>query len=315
MTYLLFLGEFLMEKQKSFISVVYILIAASLWGTAGIFIRNLEGTFSQIHMVFGRTVFSSIVFLIIILCKNKKLLKVKLKDLPWFAASGVFSIVMFNFCYYKTMQHTTLSVAAVLLYTAPFFVVFMSTLFFKEKLNLQKILCCILAFVGCCMVSGLFDSSQTVSSKALIYGILTGLGYALYTIFGEILIKKGYDPLTINFYVFLSAAVCCLCITDVPEFTTVSSAAPKGVLILFLMAVINTVLPYLFYTAALKKIETSKAPIIAIAEPVVATLIGTLIFGEEISLISILGIAVVLGAVVILNLEFGEKNGANQIKG
>lgn len=304
-----------MKQEKSFISVIYILIAASLWGTAGVFIRNLEGTFSQIHMVFGRTVFSSLVFLIIILLKNKKLLKVKLKDLPWFFACGTFSIIMFNFCYYKTMQYTTLSVAAVLLYTAPFFVVFMSALFFKEKLTFKKILCCILAFVGCCMISGLFDSAQAINSKAIVFGVLTGLGYALYTIFGEILIKKGYNTLTINFYVFLSAAVCCLFITDVPEFITVSLDAPKGLLILFLMAVINTVLPYLFYTSALARIETSKAPIIAIAEPVVATLIGTFIFGEEISLISISGIAVVLGAVVILNLKIGEKNGTNQIKG
>ncbi len=303
-----------MQKEKSFLSIVYILIAASLWGTAGIFIRNLEGVFSQINMVFGRALFSSIVFLVIILFKNKSLLKIKLKDFPWFAACGVFSIIMFNFCYYKTMQHTTLSVAAVLLYTAPFFVVAMSAIFFKEKLNFQKIICCLLAFVGCCMVSGLFDSKHTVSSAAIFYGVLTGFGYALYTIFGEILIKKGYNTLTINFYVFISAAVCCLFFTDVPKFVGACFSAQKGVIILFLMAIFNTVLPYLFYTTALKKIETSKAPIIAIAEPVVATLIGTLIFKEKISLISVAGIVVVLGAVVILNLEFGEKNGKNKIK-
>ena len=299
-------------SNKKTLAVFSIIGAACLWGTAGIFVRNLENNISQINIVMGRTAFSALFYILIILFSDKKLFKVKLKDLPWFCAAGVFSIIMFNFCYYKTMEAASLSVAAVLLYTAPFFVVFMAAIFFKEKITFKKSVACIIAFVGCCCVSGVFDAAHKISVDALFFGVVTGLGYALYTIFSEILIKKGYSTLTINFYVFLFAAIGSALITDFSAFTNEISLHKESLWILISMALINTVLPYILYTSALKNIETSKAPIIAVIEPVVATLIGTFVYKERLTLSGILGIILVLGAVIILNLRIGGRNGKDK---
>ncbi len=281
--------------------MVSVFFAAVFWGIAGIFIRNLEGKLEQMQMVFWRAIISALVFGIIILVKDASLFKIKLKDLWVFVSAGLFSIILFNFSYYTTMSLTSLSVAAVLLYTAPFFVVIMSVIIFKEKMTSNKIIACLVAFVGCCLVSGLFDTAQKISGKALFFGLLTGLGYALYTIFGKILMNKGYQTLTITFYVFLSAAVCTIPLINSVATVNYVFEVPQVMLIVFLMAVFNTVIPYILYTMGLKGVAPSVAPIIATVEPVVATLVGCFIFKEGITVYGVIGIVLVLVSVVILN--------------
>lgn len=291
-------------KQQINIHLIFVLLAAALWGTAGIFVRTMETTaLSQMQIVFGRTLFSSALLAVIIGIKDKNLFKINFKDLWLFIATGLFSIVLFNFSYYMTMSLTSLSVAAVLLYTAPFFVVIISVPLFKEKFTLQKISACFIAFIGCCFVSGIFGSAERISGKALFFGLLTGFGYALYTIFGEILLKRGYKTLTITFYVFLFAAICTLPFINIIETVSYTATHPKAFITLFLMALFNTVIPYILYTSGLSGIEPSSAPIIATLEPVVATVIGAVIYQEKIGLAGFLGIILVLLSVVILNMN------------
>lgn len=289
--------------KKINLHFVFVLLAAVLWGTAGIFVRNVEGQIGEMQLAFCRALISSAIFAVIILVKDIKLFKIKLKDLWLFAAAGIYSIVLFNFSYYKTMSLTTLSVAAVLLYTAPFFVVIISLFLFREKLSSAKLVALIVAFLGCCLVTGVFNDVSAISGKAIAFGLLTGLGYALYTVFGELLIRRGYKTLTITFYIFLMAAI------GSSPFSNVGSLAPnllengRTFLIVFLMAFLNTVLPYLFYTAGLRGVAPTTAPIIAAVEPVVATVVGVAIFGEVIGIGGVIGIILVLFAVVLLNIS------------
>lgn len=288
-------------KAKINIHFIFVLLAAVLWGTAGIFVRTLGSAISEMQVVFGRALFSSLILGIIILFKDVKLFKIKLKDIWIFILDGICSIVLFNFSYYTTMSLTSLSVAAVLLYTAPFFVVIISLFLFGNRLTAKKCFACVIAFLGCCLVSGIFDSHHRISGKALFFGLLTGFGYALYTIFGDILIRRGYKTLTITFYVFLFAMMGCLPFINLAE--TVSALTVKSVVWVFLMAVFNTVLPYIFYTNGLAGIDPTVAPIIATVEPVVATIVGAGIFKEALTLWGVLGIILVLASVVILNYK------------
>ncbi len=283
---------------------IFILFAASLWGMAGIFVRTASKyRVSEMELVFGRAALTSLIMAVIILFKNKAYFKVKLKDLWLFVSAGLFSIVLFNYSYYTTMRLSSLSVAAVLLYTAPFFVVFISRIVFKIKLTLNKCIACVVAFIGCCMVSGLFDSTHRIGMRALFFGLLTGFGYALYTIFGELLLMRGYKTFTITFYVFLFAGICSLPLVNLRGVAATLKAEPSAFGIVFLMALFNTVIPYMFYTTGLLGVDPSTAPIIATVEPVVATLVGFFCFKEEITLWGGMGIIFVLASVVILNMK------------
>lgn len=291
-------------KNKINIHFIYILLAAAFWGIAGIYVRILEKTaFSQMGIVFGRSFFTAIVLALFIFLKDKKLFKIKIKDIPFFVGAAVFSIILFNFSYYKTMSLTSLSVAAVLLYTAPFFVVIMSVFLFKERLDFKKAIACIIAFVGCLFVSGIFDSQNRITLPAIIFGLLTGFGYALYTIFSRVLINKGYDTFSITFYTFLFSAIFCLPLINITDTFSVMFSSKTVLITIVLMAIFNTVIPYILYTKGLLGVEASVAPIIATLEPVVATVTGVVIYSEKLTVSGAVGIVLVLGSVLILNLK------------
>jgi len=282
---------------------LFILLAATMWGMAGIFVEASKSVrISEMQLVFGRALFTSIIIGGIIIFLDKSLFKIKLKDLWIFGLAGLSSIVLFNYSYYTTMRLSTYSVAAILLYTAPFFVLIFSVFLFKERLNVRKVLSLVIAFSGCCLVSQIFNPSNRISAKALIFGLLTGFGYGLYTIFSNILLKKGYKTFTITFYIFLFAAVFSLPFIDAKNTVICMAITPKALCVVFLMAIFNTVIPYLLYTNGLKGVDASIAPIIATVEPVVATVLG-LFYNQRITVSGAFGILLVLSSVVLLNLK------------
>ena len=294
-------------KNKLNLHFLFVLAAAALWGMAGIFVRTVaDSGIKEMQIVFFRAFFSSLILGLIILFKNKSHFKIALKDLWLFASAGIFSIVLFNFSYYKTMALTSLSVAAVLLYTAPIFVCILSVILFREKITLNKIIALVIAFVGCCFVSGVFSGTHRLTPSALGFGLLTGFGYSLYTIFSKILINKKYNTLTITFYTFLFAALGSFPFINLSKTVSQLSGAPFALFVLFLMAVFNTVIPYLLYTAGLLGVATSVAPIVATLEPVVATVVSVMVFTEPLKIWHLIGIVLVLSSVIVLNLRCGK---------
>lgn len=292
-----------------------IFISAVLWGGAGIFVKNLQNYgIYEMQIVFCRAFFTSIILSVVILLKNKRYFRIAFKDIWLFVAAGLGSIVLFNFSYYKTMALTSLSVAAVLLYTAPIFVCVMSVLFFREKITVNKIVALIMAFLGCCFVTGAFNQDGRLTPTALGFGILTGFGYSLYTIFSRILINRGYHTLTITFYTFLVAAVGSLPLISPVKTVEVLTNEPMAILVAVLMALFNTVIPYLLYTAGLNGVSTSSAPVIATVEPVVATLISVLYYHETFRYWHFCGIALVLLSIVVLNFKVNKNEAKSKCK-
>ena len=290
---------------------IFIFISAVFWGTAGIFVNSLRDNYriEALQIVLGRAFFTVIPLGIAMLLIDKRLFKIKIKDSVYFALTGIGSITLFNFCYFQTMKYTSLSVAAVLLYTAPIFVMIISSVFFKEKITLLKVVCCLLAVVGCAFVSGLTGSAETIGIKGIAYGLMTGFGYSLYGIFSGILIKKGYSSLTVNFYafVFTFASVCLLLVKDLGHTVSLYTVGWQPVLIAFAMGLINTVIPYVLYAEGLKDVKHSLGIIIATVEPIVATLSGIVFYKQYPDVFGYIGIILVLGSVMVLNLSKGEQ--------
>lgn len=280
-----------------------ILLAGSLWGSIGLFVRALAGTgLSSLQLVFLRSVVTAVGLFFYLLLFRREALKIKWKDIWVFLGTGILSILFFSVCYFSTIQMASLSVAAVLLYTSPVFVMLLSLVFFREKLTGKKILalCCCLS--GCALVSGILGAGG-LSLPALITGLLSGLGYSLYSIFGKFAVQKGYGALTTTFYTFLISALAALPFVGLSEIPGKFAAQSGSPLLMILMGIVTSVLPYLLYTYGLSGTTPGKASIFASVEPVVAMLLGLFFFGEALSISSALGIALVLAAVALLSRE------------
>ena len=279
-----------------------VLLAGALWGSMGIFVRryNAEGL-DSLQIVGIRAVGTALILFVYLMALNRKLLKIHLKDLWCFLGTGLCSIVFFNYCYFKTIILTDLSVAAVLLYTAPSMVMVMSAFLFKERFNIKKGIALILAFAGCVFVTGIIGSQVTLSVAGIITGLGSGLGYALYSIFSRYALERGYTSLTISFYTFLIAAIGVLPVAGGNAVTAIVFAGPGNILFTIAFALVSTVLPYFVYTWGLQYVENGTASILASVEPVVATIIGVVLFGESLSGMELIGIVLVLASIVICN--------------
>ena len=289
---------------------VFVLTAGILWGTMGIFVRRLNNAgLASLEIVALRAIVTCAALFLFLLVYDRKLLKIRLKDIWCFLGTGICSIVFFNYCYFKAITMTSLSVAAVLLYTAPAMVMVMSRFLFREKFTGIKVLALVLTFFGCVLVTGIAGSSDVLSPAGILVGLGAGFGYALYSIFGKFAIEKGYDSFTISFYTFLAASVGVLPLTDVKLLGSIVFRDVSIILFALVFGLASTVVPYLTYTIGLKYMENSKASIIASVDPVVATLLGILVFREPMTAGGMLGVVLVLFSIVICQKDPGKKTG------
>ena len=291
-----------MEKKQNMGGTLLILLAGTFWGSMGLFTRPLNGYgLSALHLVFLRLGLGALVFALLLLLRDRAGLRIALRDLPLFLALGLLSVLFFTYCYFRAIELLPLSTAAILLYTSPIWVMLMSALFFREKVTGRKLLALALAFLGCVLVSGL---SRGGGAKGLLLGLGAGFGYALYSILGTIALRR-YRPLTVTFYTFLIAAAGSFLLCERTALCSALSAVKADGLLWLVpaAALVTAVIPYLSYTVGLRSTEASRAAILATVEPVVATVLGALVYREHLSLPAFLGILLVLSAIVLLNLK------------
>lgn len=285
---------------------IMIILAGTLWGSMGLFVRKLNAAgLHSMEIVSLRSVVTTLLMGIFLLCYRKELFKIRIRDLWCFIGTGVFSIVFFNYCYFKTMILSSLSVAAVLLYTAPSFVMLFSFFLFGEKFTKTKVMALFLALAGCVLVTGILSDTRSLTVSGILTGLGAGIGYALYSVFCRYALERGYHTFTILFYTFLMASLGGIPLTDWRQIGNVAFTDPARIGFVFVFVVVSTVLPYLLYTAGLQYVENGKASILASIEPVVATLIGIFLFRETLTWMGLTGMALVLLSIFICNRKQG----------
>lgn len=289
--------------MKKSLAPVLIAIAGFCWGIIGVFSKQLAAFgLSSVQITELRCVIAAISLIVCILITDKSKLKIHIKDIWIFVGTGIFSIAFFNICYFNAIEASNLSSAAILLYTAPFFVMIMSAIFFKEKLTAVKICALVIAFIGCALAVGVIGNSEKITADGLIYGILSGFGYGLYSIFGRVALKK-YHTLTVTAYTFIVASIGLLPFCGISEAALLISEKPDILLFAAMLGIISTLIPFLCYTKGLSMTDAGTASIIAYLEPLVATVCGMILFREEITVIKITGIALILISIIILNFH------------
>ena len=283
-------------------STLFVLAAGVLWGFMGYFVKRLNAIgIESTGAVALRCGVAAICFGLTILLKDPKLFRVKLKDAWCFFGSGILALLFFTCCYFTSMNFIDLSTAAILLYTAPPMVMVMSFFIFGEKFTKKKVLALVMAFAGCCLVSGRGESA--ISVIGLLLGLGSGLGYALFSIFARLAMNRGYNSLTVNFWSCLLAALGAMIIWPPGETFSICTSSASNAILCISMGAISCYLPYYFYTKGLEGMETGRASILASLEPVVATLVGVFIFAQPLSFMSGCGVVLVLGAILVLNVK------------
>ena len=281
--------------------VLAVLGGGFAWGFMGFFTRHLaEFGINSTSAIIIRCGLGAVCFGILLLATGPKQFKIKAKDAWCFLGSGLLSLLFFTYCYFNAINMMSLSTAAILLYTAPTIVMLLSAVLFKEKITKMKLLAVVLAFAGCCLVSGI-TGGVSLTLGGLLFGLGSGFGYALYSIFARYALQRGYSSNTINFYSCLLAALGAAIIWGTDGCFTAMFSSPSAIFWCVGVGVLSCFLPYMLYTYGLTGLENGKASVLASVEPVVASLLGIFFYHEKMTVPSLIGVLLVLSAVVILN--------------
>lgn len=268
-----------------------VFLAASMWGTLGIFAKLLYGySLDPFTIVFFRA--STAFFLLLLYNNFRNNLNFKKDKLRFYALYGFFSVFLFYALYFYAVKLSSVSLAVLLLYTAPIYSTIMGYLIFRERITPMKLASLGMVFAGVLFVTELNGS---VNMVGVILGLLSGFTYALYGILGKIAVREDTPGEALMYTLGFGA----LFLLPFTKFSIPIEAIPY----LAALGIFPTFLAYLMYNHALQDIEASRASIVATVEPVVALILAYVIFHEVLTPKQIFGASMIIFGALLLQYE------------
>ena len=276
-----------------------IFLAAVLWGLIGVFSKGILGAgVGPLELAFWRALLAGSMF-VTHAGLTRQLSVTNKRDLLAFAAFSLVGITLFYASYTLAVQYGGVSLASILLYSAPAFVAVAAWFLLRETLTHRKLGLLTLTLTGVVLVSRGGGAGVTVSGPALFWGLTAALSYSSYYLFGKWALGR-YSPVTINAFVMPFGALGLLPLVDF------SAKSPVVWGLLVLLAALSTYAAYGLYYAGLKRVEASRAVLVASVEPVVAALLGALLFSERLGVWGLVGGALILVAALAASLPVRE---------
>ena len=279
----------------------YIFTAGLLWGTIGLFVKelNLLGASSELTS-FLRMFSAFMIMLLAALIKHgRKIIIHDKKTLISCVLLGLVCHGAFNIFYTSSIKINGMSIASVLMYTAPVFTGIASGILFHEKFTLTKIFALIVNIFGCVLtVTGGKIVVENINFYGVIMGLCSGFCYGMAAVFGRLAGEKT-DALIVSAYSYFFAVIF-LFVFMRPDFEPVF----ENVNILFvslIYGIIPTSAAYVVYYIGLKKIkDTSRVPVIASIEVAAAVMIGVIFYGEVMGMMNYAGVLIVFLSIMIM---------------
>jgi drug/metabolite transporter, DME family len=289
------------------IGALAVAAAASTWGTLGIFAKLLYAhgvSFEALVAVRAFIGWLAVVgFFLATLVPRA--LRVERRELGFLLPLGLVGIGAFYLLYFYTLRESTVGTAAILLYSAPAFVVVLAWLFLREPLNAAKVLGLLLTIAGISLVVGAYDPANLeVSPEILLTGLLSGLTYGLYAVLGRPVSGRLSPPVILSYALAFGSAL--LVVAALPTLDSLVGLPPSSYLILLMLSVVHTTLAFALYTFGIGRLGAGRAAIVATVEPVVAGLLGITLLGEGLTAPKVLGAALVISGAILAQLRPGK---------
>lgn len=282
-------------KQSNNKAKLAIIISMAIWGTIGVFVKNIALGSAEIALLRGAL---ALVFIggCLLIRKEKAGKEVLKKELPFLFLSGIAMGVNWVLLF-QAYRYTSVSIATLSYYFAPVLVTVLSSILFREKLNKKQIFCFLLSTAGVALIIGLSGFGQGQNDGI---GILFGLGAAcLYA--SVVLINKFVKEITglqRTFWQFAAAVVVMIPYVAFTEGFHVMELSGEGIIRVLIVGLVHTGVAYLLYFTALKDVRGQEASILSYVDPFVAVLCSIFILGEEFSLIQAVGGILILGGAI-----------------
>jgi DME family drug/metabolite transporter len=289
------------QPRGPWAGTISVLLAASLFATSGTIIKHLVQGYGlqPLTVVAVRITLAALTLFALLGVLDRKLLRIRIRDVPFFLLFGLICVTLFQACWVYTMSLIDVGVATVLNYTAPAWTALFAWPLLGERIDRRKGLALLLTAAGVALIVRIFDAQfLPLNVTGLLWGMGSGVTYGLYGIFGRRALQR-YSFWTVITYTFAAGALFLLATQSVGRIRS-AFAQPGAVLWLIILTLVPTLGGYVLYTFGLRFLEATVAAILATVEPVMATLWAVIFLGESLTWPQIIGEALVIVGVVAL---------------
>jgi drug/metabolite transporter, DME family len=290
------------------LGVLAVVAAASIWATLGLFAKILyaQGVSFEALVAVRASVGWVAVMTFVLATGKAKSLRVPRRDLMLLVPQGLVGIGLFYLLYFFTVGESSVGTSAILLYSSPAFVVVLARLFLNEALNPAKVLALFVTGGGIFLVAGAYDPSNLeVTPPVLLTGLLSGLTYGLYSIFGRPVTGHLRPSVILSYVLFFGSLL--LVVAALPTLDTLVGLPLRSYALLFVLAVVHTTLGFALYTFGLGRLGAGRAAIVATVEPVVAVALGTALLGESLTVPRVVGALLVISGAALAQVRLRKR--------
>ncbi|WP_462424329.1 DMT family transporter [Fusobacterium ulcerans] len=274
--------------------------AMLIFGTIGLFVKNIDLTSSEIALVRG--VIGGIILVVVsLLTKNKVSFKDVKANLLLLLLSG--GAIGLNWIFlFQAYKYTTISNATLSYYFAPVFVMLLSPFILKEKLTLKKILCVACAMLGMMCIVG--NSGGVAEGRndflGISYGLAAAAFYASVVLMNKFL--KNLKSLETTYIQLILAAVVLMPYVFTVEGFNIFRMPASSIPYILILGVVHTGLAYLLYFSSLKELKGQTIAVMSYIDPISAVIISAIFLRERMGLLQIAGGVLILGSTLISEL-------------
>lgn len=267
-------------RRKHNRAVLLLLAAALLWSTGGFFIKWVEWNPMAISGV------RSAIAAVIVAIAFRNDLKITWSPLQ---IAGAIAYALTVSLFVVANKMTTAANAILLQYTAPVHVALLAAWLLRERITLRDWLTIIAVLTG--MVMFFFEQMSPGNLTGNLLALFTGFTFALFIV----LLRKqnGASPAASVFLGNIFTALLGL------PFMFDSVPGLQGWIGMIYLGVFQLGLSYVVYTWALAHVRAMEAILITLIEPILNPVWVFLLLGEIPAITSLIGGAVIIGAVTI----------------
>jgi len=305
--------------QGSSQGYVIAIISAMLLAFTAIIIRVLTEYYHlpTFVLAFWRAALVALVLLPALLLFKPEWARLRRSQIPFYACYGLL-LAVFNSLWTLSVALNGASVATILTYCSVGFTVFLGWMIYSERLNLRQLVVIVVSLGGCFLVSnGDSMGNSHFNLLGLLGGMLSGIGYTLYTLGGRVATERHYPVWNTILYVFGFSAIyqwlfnAALTFYPLAAFHGMTGSLWflshgvqgiewRGWLLLLTLAAGPTLLGFGLYNISLKTLPLAVANLILSLELVFTAVIAYFLLGENMNQLQLLGSALVMGGVLML---------------
>lgn len=289
-------------------SLSLIVSAAILWGTVGVSTQTLYHltATNPLSIGFFRLAFATpVLWAVAWISLGRKVAAIRRRDLAIMLIIGAM-LALYQACFFAAIARVGVTVATlVTLCLAPVIVAALATVITRERLRWSILMALALALAGTgCVIGGrVNDLSQPYDLTGILFAVGSALGYAVVTLASRALAGR-YPAPQINAVGFTMGALLLLPLAAATGF--VINYPPQGWLLLGYLGVIPTALAYGLFVTGMRGTPATVASIATLVEPLTASILAAILFGEWLGPIGIIGALAMLAALLLLALNSRE---------